>query len=64
MNPTFTLAFSAEELNLVLNALGQRPYVEVFNLITSIQQQATAQAQAQPAQGGKLEGVAEKRAAK
>ena len=39
------LDLSLEELNKVLTALGNLPYVQVFELITNIQQQAEGQLQ-------------------
>jgi hypothetical protein len=39
MNITFT----EQELGVVLNALAQRPFAEVFQLIGKIQQEAQAQ---------------------
>lgn len=44
----FTLTLSIEELNLILTALGQRPYLEVYMLIGAIQQQVSLQQHAQP----------------
>ncbi len=41
-----TLTLSIEEINLILEGLGQLPFVRVHQLITSIQQQATVQLQA------------------
>lgn len=35
-----------EEINQILESLGQRPYVEVFQLISKIKVQAEAQVQA------------------
>jgi hypothetical protein len=37
------LNLSIAETNLILEALGQMPYVRVFELIANIQQQAQAQ---------------------
>ena len=39
MNITFT----EQELNIVLNALAQRPFAEVFQLVNKIQEQAQQQ---------------------
>jgi hypothetical protein len=39
------LELSLEELNKVLTALGNLPYVQVFELIANIQQQAEGQLQ-------------------
>ncbi|MGZ5025734.1 MAG: hypothetical protein ACXWFX_07260 [Methylobacter sp.] len=38
-----TLQLSAEEINLLLEALGSMPFVRVYNLIGKIQQQASGQ---------------------
>ncbi len=40
------LALSLEEVNTVLEALGQMPYARVYSLVAKIQQQATQQLQA------------------
>ncbi|RMG19602.1 MAG: hypothetical protein D6730_21250 [Bacteroidetes bacterium] len=45
-----TLTLSIEEINLVLDALGQQPFNKVFQLIGKIQQQASGQLQ-----GGELQ---------
>ena len=42
----FTLNFSEEELNKILNIIAQLPYANVFTLINNIQAQAQAQIQA------------------
>jgi hypothetical protein len=42
----FTLNFSEEELNKILNIIAQLPYSSVFTLINNIQAQAQAQIQA------------------
>jgi hypothetical protein len=39
------LTLTLEEINAVLEALGQQPYVKVFQLIDKIQQQAAEQLQ-------------------
>lgn len=39
------LSLSIEEVNKILEALGDQPYVEVFHLINKIQQQASSQLQ-------------------
>ena len=39
------LTFTEQELNIVLNALAQRPFAEVFQLVNKIQAEAQAQAQ-------------------
>ena len=38
-----TLDLTVEEVNVILNALGQAPYVAVVALVGKIQQQAQAQ---------------------
>lgn len=51
---TFVLHVTVQELNLVLNSLGQRPYVESAGLINKLSQQAQLQQarnQAQPQNG-------------
>lgn len=45
----FTLNFSEEELNKILNIIAQLPYANVFTLINNIQAQAQAQLQARTA---------------
>jgi len=42
-----TLAFTIEEVNGILSALGQMPYAQVASLVDNIRQQATPQVQAQ-----------------
>lgn len=42
-----SINLTIEEVNEILESLGQRPYVEVFELINKIQGQAQAQLQAQ-----------------
>lgn len=39
--------FSVEQVNLILNALGQMPYVQVAGMISNIQKQAQEQIQDQ-----------------
>ncbi len=39
------LTLTVDEVNTVLEALGQQPYVKVFQLIDKIQQQAAEQLQ-------------------
>lgn len=39
------LVFSVEEVNFILESLGNEPFVKVHNLITKIQQQASSQLQ-------------------
>ncbi|MBT9314056.1 hypothetical protein [Leptothoe spongobia] len=41
-----SINITIEEVNLILETLGQRPYVEVFQLINKIKAQAEAQVQA------------------
>ena len=43
-----TLELTVQEVNTVLGALAQRPFAEVANLFTKIQQQAQAQVQQAP----------------
>jgi hypothetical protein len=43
---TLKLELALAEINQLLEALGDRPYKEVFQLITKIQRQAEAQLQA------------------
>ena len=38
-----TLTLSIDQVNLILEALGNRPFAEVFELVGLIQQQATEQ---------------------
>jgi hypothetical protein len=45
MEKTYTLNLTETEVNVVLNALGSRPYAEVQNLIPGILNQAQSQAQ-------------------
>ncbi len=40
---TIKLQLTLEETNLILNALGDQPYKQVFQLIQSLQQQAAQQ---------------------
>lgn len=37
------LELSVEEVNTILDSLGERPFKQVFNLINKIQQQASVQ---------------------
>ena len=41
-----SINLTIEEVNKILDSLGQQPYVEVFQLINKIQAQAQAQLQA------------------
>jgi hypothetical protein len=43
MEKIMQLNFTEQELNIVFNALAQRPYAEVFQLIGKIQQEAQSQ---------------------
>ena len=40
----FKLEFSEQELNIIFNALGQRPFVEVAQLVGRLQQEVQQQA--------------------
>ncbi len=40
---TIELKLSIEDANLILKALGERPFREVFTLVEKIQEQAAAQ---------------------
>lgn len=40
MQQIYNFAFTEQEANVILNALGQRPYIEVAELIAKIHQQA------------------------
>jgi len=42
---TFKLEFTEAELNIVFNALTQRPFAEVAQLVGKLQQEVQAQAQ-------------------
>ena len=44
---TINLSLTVEQLNLIMAALGSRPYVEVANLINTIKTDAEAQILAQ-----------------
>jgi hypothetical protein len=46
---TIKLELTAQDVNTVLGALAQRPFAEVANLFTNIQQQAQSQIQQAPA---------------
>jgi hypothetical protein len=41
--PDFTLKFTDKQLDIIGNALGQRPFVEVAGIIQEITQQVQAQ---------------------
>jgi hypothetical protein len=38
-----TIKLTIEEINKIMTALGQMPYVQVYELVASIQQQVTEQ---------------------
>jgi hypothetical protein len=40
---TITLTLTIDEANLVLDALGRKPFVKVYELVAKIQSQAKAQ---------------------
>ncbi len=40
---TINLQLTLEEINILLTALGERPYVQVFELVQKIQAQAATQ---------------------
>jgi len=44
------LQLTLDEVNQILAALGEKSYKDVFQLVTKIQTQATAQLNAEPAQ--------------
>ena len=43
---TIRLEFTVDEINIILEALGEQPYIKVSQLIGKIQQQASQQLQA------------------
>ena len=43
MDDVYTFVFTEQEANIILNALAQRPYIEVADLIAKIHQQAQEQ---------------------
>jgi hypothetical protein len=43
MDKQFTFVFSTAEINVILNALGSMPYVQVVKVIENIQVQAESQ---------------------
>ena len=45
------MTFSVDELNLILEGLGNMPFAKVHQLISNIQQQASSQLQAESANG-------------
>ncbi|NOQ70870.1 MAG: hypothetical protein GQ574_02645 [Crocinitomix sp.] len=42
------LELTTEQINQILNALAEQPYIQVHELIASIQEQGSAQLQEQP----------------
>jgi len=55
------LTLSIAEVNQVLEALGQMPYIQVYELITNIQQQAQPQLSEQQQAVGVQRGDADER---
>ncbi len=51
-----SINLTIEEVNEILESLGKRPYIEVFELINKIQGQAQAQLQAQKMREQELNG--------
>ena len=45
---TIQLELTLADVNQILDALGHKPYREVYQLVAAIQQQASAQLQEQP----------------
>lgn len=45
-----SLNLSLSEINIILDALGQRPFAEVYELVAKIQQQAQVQMRSDPAE--------------
>ena len=43
-----SLELSVQEINLILQALGQAPYVQVADIVEKIKEQATPQVEALP----------------
>lgn len=43
MGDIYTFTLTEQEANIILNALAQRPYIEVADLIAKIHQQAQEQ---------------------
>jgi hypothetical protein len=54
--PVYTVKLQAQRLEYVLNALAQRPYIEVAALLDDIRGQLAAQAEA-PEGGAQLKAV-------
>ncbi|WP_165788898.1 hypothetical protein [Rubritalea profundi] len=50
-----SLNLTISEINTILDALGQRPYVEVFPLVAKIKAQSKAQLQTRPGETGESE---------
>jgi hypothetical protein len=46
MDDVYTFVLTEQEANIILNALAQRPYIEVADLIAKIHQQAQEQKKA------------------
>ena len=49
MPETLNIALNVQDLNVVMNALAQRPYLEVAELIGKVQRQAQEQMNPAPA---------------
>lgn len=49
-NKEVSITLSVQAWNVVMNALAQRPFAEVVDLIAQIKQQAEAQVSQQPAE--------------
>lgn len=52
MNDDITLRLSSKKLDIIANALGMRPYVEVAELLQDISQQIRSQQQPQNLEPG------------
>lgn len=46
--PTLHLELSIEEVNLILDALGEQPFKTVYGLVSRLQSQARSQLQGMP----------------
>lgn len=44
-----TFEFTVEEVNVILQALGNAPYAQVFQVVAKLQQQAQTQLSSEPA---------------
>jgi hypothetical protein len=55
-NKTIQLELTIDEINLILEALGNEPFIKVHQLIAKIQQQASKQLQADNLSPGNQEG--------